>query len=268
MIKHLFGLIILSFITSACSFSASSEPESPETPTPLIQLSQHKIISDFKFVDHNSQPFGLADLRGQWSLVFFGFTHCPDICPPTLIEMANLYKKMKQANLPNEQLPQFIFASVDPKRDTVEKIKTYVKGFHPDFKGIVGDKFNLIALSKQLGVYYLKADIETDSDDEHNAHQPSDDEHSAHQPSNDEHSAHQPSDDEHSAHQPSDDEHSAHQPSNDEHSAHQPSNDDYLINHTGNIIIFNPEGLYIGFFRSPHHSEKMVELWTTLTQKK
>ena len=218
MKKHLIGLIILSFITGACSFSDSSEPESPEIPTPLIQLSQHKIISDFKFVDHNSQPFGLADLKGQWSLVFFGFTHCPDICPPTLIEMANLYKKMKQAKRPNEQLPQFIFASVDPKRDTVEKIKTYVKAFHPEFKGIVGDKFNLIALSKQLGVYYLKADIETDSDDEH--------------------------------------------------SAHQPSNDDYLINHTGNIIIFNPEGEYIGFFRSPHHSEKMVELWTTLTQKK
>lgn len=88
------------------------------------------------FVDEQGQPFGPERLRGRWSILFFGFTHCPDVCPTTLVQLALLEKQL--TDLPAGQRPQIILMSVDPERDTPEQLAKYVKTFSPTFTGVTG----------------------------------------------------------------------------------------------------------------------------------
>ena len=100
------------------------------------------------FIDQQGQPFGLEQLRGHWSILFFGFTSCPDVCPMTLALLAQVEKKL--ADLPAEQRPHIVLVSVDPKRDTPERLAQYVKSFSPTFTGITGDAVQEFAL--KMGV--------------------------------------------------------------------------------------------------------------------
>lgn len=96
-----------------------------EPPRPLPPLS---------FVDQQGQPFGPERLRGRWSILFFGFTHCPDVCPTTLALLAQVEKQL--TDLPAEHQPQIILMSVDPERDTPERLARYVESFSPTFTGV------------------------------------------------------------------------------------------------------------------------------------
>lgn len=102
------------------------------------------------FVDEQGQPFGPERLRGHWSILFFGFTHCPDVCPTTLVQLALLEKQL--ADLPAEQQPQIILMSVDPERDTPEQLAKYVKTFSPTFTGVTGDQAAMHEFALKLGV--------------------------------------------------------------------------------------------------------------------
>ncbi len=89
-------------------------------------------------------------------LAFFGYTHCPDVCPTALSMLAQVMKKLeKDSTL--DTLPQVIFISVDPERDTPELLKKFVPYFHPDFIGVTGDPQQLLLLTRQLGIMYGKA---------------------------------------------------------------------------------------------------------------
>lgn len=99
-----------------------------EPPRPLPAMS---------FVDQQGQPFGPERLRGHWSILFFGFTHCPDVCPTTLALLAQVEKQL--TDLPGEQRPQIVLMSVDPERDTPEQLARYVKSFSPTFTGVTSD---------------------------------------------------------------------------------------------------------------------------------
>jgi protein SCO1/2 len=102
------------------------------------------------FVDQDGQPFGVAQLRGHWSILFFGFTFCPDICPTTLALLAQVEKQL--ADLPPEQRPHVVLVSVDARRDTPERLAQYVKSFSPTFTGITaGDQAAVEAFATQLG---------------------------------------------------------------------------------------------------------------------
>lgn len=103
------------------------------------------------FVDQDGQPFGVEQLRGHWSILFFGFTSCPDICPTTLALLAQVEKQL--ADLPPEQRPHVVLVSVDAKRDTPERLAQYVKSFSPTFTGITaGDQAAVEAFAMKLGV--------------------------------------------------------------------------------------------------------------------
>lgn len=103
------------------------------------------------FVDQDGQPFGLDQLRGHWSILFFGFTFCPDVCPTTLALLAQVEKQL--ADLPSEQRPQVVLVSVDAKRDTPERLAQYVKSFSPTFTGITaGDQPAVEEFAMKLGV--------------------------------------------------------------------------------------------------------------------
>jgi protein SCO1/2 len=102
------------------------------------------------FIDQQGQPFGLEQLRGHWSILFFGFTSCPDVCPTTLALLAQVEKKL--ADLPAEQRPHIVLVSVDPKRDTPERLARYVKSFSPTFTGITGEPAAMQEFALKMGV--------------------------------------------------------------------------------------------------------------------
>jgi protein SCO1 len=107
----------------------------------------------FRLTDHHGRVFDNSGLEGGWSLMFFGFTSCPDVCPMTMQILRDIDKEISAAGA---GAPRIVFVSVDPERDTVERLRQYVGYFHPDFIGISGDHANLQDLARSLGVFYAK----------------------------------------------------------------------------------------------------------------
>ncbi len=107
---------------------------------------------DFALIDHNGKPRTLADFKGKAVVVFFGFTQCPDVCPTTMAEMANVVQQLG----PQGEKVQVLFISVDPERDTPALLAKYVPSFHPSFLGLVGDKAATEKVAKEFRVFYQK----------------------------------------------------------------------------------------------------------------
>lgn len=119
-----------------------------------IMLDQTKPLVTFSLIDMNGNKFTDQSFLDQWSLVFFGFTTCPDICPMAM-SILNQALKIIHAE-PGIPTPKVIFVSVDPERDTPEKLKQYVQHFNKDFIGVTGNHTQLTEFSRQLGVVYEK----------------------------------------------------------------------------------------------------------------
>lgn len=108
----------------------------------------------------NGENFSIDDLTGQWHFLFFGYTHCPDVCPVTMGVLAQA-KKIAVSN--NHIFPEVVFISVDPERDKVEMLSDYVQYFDKDFVGVTGDKDLIKALSLQMSVVYMKTPVDDSS---------------------------------------------------------------------------------------------------------
>lgn len=114
-------------------------------------------VQPFELTDFNGKRFDAGRLKGHWSFVFFGYTHCPDVCPTTLSELARVFNRL--ADDPAlQQNTEFVFVSVDPKRDTPEQLKTFVHYFNPGFLAATGDDEQLTRFAKQLFVVYQRDD--------------------------------------------------------------------------------------------------------------
>jgi protein SCO1 len=114
-------------------------------------LSPRRALPDFSLIDERGQSFGPRNLRGHWSLMFFGYTNCPDFCPTTLSTLAAMEKNLRAGGAPVR--PQVIFMSVDAKRDTPEQLAKYVPYFDPEFIGITAaDQPTIEAVARKLGV--------------------------------------------------------------------------------------------------------------------
>ena len=100
--------------------------------------------------DQSGQAFDLARMRGHWTLLFFGFTNCPDVCPTTLATLAETRRQL--ADLPPEEIPEVVLATVDPARDTPAALARYVAHFDPSFTGLTGSQDAIDALARDLGV--------------------------------------------------------------------------------------------------------------------
>ncbi len=118
-------------------------------------LPSPKAISTFNLTDDNSKPFTNDSLKGHWTLMTFGFSHCTDVCPLTLTELNKMYNQLK-SQYPSDQLPQVVFVSVDPERDHTNVLHNYVTNFNPNFIGATGLKDDLNTFVKDLGVFYSK----------------------------------------------------------------------------------------------------------------
>ncbi len=125
-------------------------------------LSAARKITVPALVKDNGHAFTLDDLTGHWSLLFFGYTHCPDICPTTMGAVA---QAGKIARTNNHLFPRVFFVSVDPERDKVEMLTEYVQYFDKDFIAVTGDEKLIKAFTLQMSVVYMKMPDEGDTGD-------------------------------------------------------------------------------------------------------
>ena len=115
-----------------------------------------KPLTAFSLTDHQDRAFDLSRLKGKWSFLFFGFTHCPDICPTTLAVLALARESIVKSTVSAKDI-QFVFISVDPNRDTAAKLRQYVDHFDSTFLGVTGDNAQIGNLAGQLGAEYRVA---------------------------------------------------------------------------------------------------------------
>jgi protein SCO1/2 len=113
-----------------------------------------KPLQAFELFDQHRQPFNLEHLKGKWSLVFFGYTSCPDICPTTLSTLGRVIKILQADSADLADL-QVAFVSVDTQRDTPDDIANYLKYFNEDFLGITGRQQDIDSLARQFGAGYV-----------------------------------------------------------------------------------------------------------------
>lgn len=113
-----------------------------------------RILSDFSLLDQTGEPFSRSDLQGHWNLVFFGFTHCPDICPLTMAELRQFYEGLDTDRL---EKPRVFLVTVDPLRDNPATMAAYLENYHGDFIGLSGDPAAIAQLASELYVAYGEA---------------------------------------------------------------------------------------------------------------
>lgn len=131
-----------------------------------IVFDKPRRFSDFSLVDHRNHTFTREQLQGKWSLIFFGFTHCPDICPMTLVDMVNL-----KAALPPELADntQMLLVSLDPARDTPELLASYLQSFDSEFIGVTGEFLSIRKFANEVNVAFAKVTQGDDYTVDHSA---------------------------------------------------------------------------------------------------
>ena len=132
-----------------------------------IVFDKPRIIPPFELVDHEGQPFTLDQLKGKWTVVFFGFTSCPDICPATLATLSQWYKKLDPEVRAQTQVAML---TVDPARDTPAKLASYMNHFDQDFIGITGEFLPIKTLTDQLNVAFNRVVTGDDYTVDHSSH--------------------------------------------------------------------------------------------------
>ena len=118
----------------------------------LTDITGAKFGKTLELTDHNGQRRTLGDFKGKVVAVFFGFTHCPDACPTTMVELANVAKELGA----DADKLQVLFITVDPERDTAAALKTYVPAFNPTFLGLTGTPDEISRTAKEFKIYYQK----------------------------------------------------------------------------------------------------------------
>lgn len=148
--KKLFSLLLPLLLVSSLSLTACSEPAKLAfTNTDVTGLAYAK---DFSMPDFNGKLRHLADFKGKVVVIFFGYTQCPDVCPTTMVELANVMKELG----PQADQVQVLFVTLDPERDTPQILAQYVPNFDKRFLGLVGDLAATQKMAKEFKIFYEK----------------------------------------------------------------------------------------------------------------
>jgi protein SCO1/2 len=139
-----FSLVLLALSLAACS------PQAPKFRS--SDITGADFGKELALTGHDGRPRTLADFRGKLVVLSFGFTHCPDICPTTLADLAAALKKLG----PDAARVQVLFVSVDPERDTPEVLAKYVPAFDASFLGLTGDAAATQRTAKEFRIFYEK----------------------------------------------------------------------------------------------------------------
>ena len=110
----------------------------------------------FTLVDHNNEAFNETTLLGRWSFLFFGYTHCPDVCPITLSVLNSVAQRLQDVGADT----RFVFISVDPERDTPEKLASFVSYFNKNFIGVTGSEQQIEQFTRELGIMHMRVAAE------------------------------------------------------------------------------------------------------------
>jgi protein SCO1/2 len=146
-----FRFIITGLLLAGLALAGCDKPESgPKFK--LTDVTGANFGKELALTDHNGKPRTLADFRGKVVTVFFGFTHCPDVCPTTLAEMALVAKELG----PDANKLQVLFVTVDPERDTRELLSRYVPSFNPSFLGLYGNAGATARAAKEFKIFFHK----------------------------------------------------------------------------------------------------------------
>jgi protein SCO1 len=147
MMKKLLAVLALAMLLGGCD-KVFNKPASFDT-TDVTGIEYGK---DFALLDHNGKPRTLADFRGKVVVLFFGYTSCPDVCPTTMAELANIMKQLG----PQADQVQVLFVTLDPERDTREVLASYVPAFDKRFLGLYGDAAATAKVAREFKVFYSK----------------------------------------------------------------------------------------------------------------
>ncbi len=152
--RQLITLALLPLWLAACDKAAAPPPQFN-----AIDITGAEYARDFDLPDADGQRRRLADFKGKVTVVFFGYTQCPDVCPTTMLELA----EVKKALGADGARVQGVFVTIDPERDTAQVLKAYVTNFSPDFIALRGSDEETKAVAKQFKVYYAKVPGKTEA---------------------------------------------------------------------------------------------------------
>lgn len=135
--------------------SAASAPATPQLQAPGYLLPEPLSVQEFSLVDQQGQPFTQERLRDRWTLLMFGYTHCPDVCPATLTQLRATVKRVAEGE-PKLKLA-VVFVTLDPERDPPAQLKKYLRSVDESFVGVGGSPADVAAFTQQFRVRYEKA---------------------------------------------------------------------------------------------------------------
>lgn len=150
-------LLVSALVLSGCGTDGDDSGPTA-TPLPGTVLDPPKPLGDFTLTGHTGDPFQFSSLRGNVAVLYFGYASCPDVCPTTLAD----YRRVKAILGEDAQQVRFLFISVDPLRDTPERLASYITAFDPDFLAATGDDATLRTIARDYGVFYQRVDYEND----------------------------------------------------------------------------------------------------------
>jgi protein SCO1/2 len=151
-------LVVAIAIAVAAAALVGSRPGKEAFVKPPAEIEDYlfweaRELAEFKLTGADSKTLGLNDLKGKWSFIFFGYIHCPDVCPLTMGVLGKAFKLIEQDPTAHREV-QGVFVSVDPKRDTPELVKEYASYFGDKFIGVTGEDAQLEAFSRQMSALY------------------------------------------------------------------------------------------------------------------
>ena len=156
------GVIIAVLATAAGIWSARMVLQRPvvEDELAATRFPVARTVQPFELIDHNHEVFDNAALQQRWSFVFFGYTYCPDVCPTTLSVLNSIAQRLQDV----DDDIRFVMVTVDPQRDTPERLAEFVTYFNGDFLGVTGTDEALEQLTSQLGILYDRVEPEPGSE--------------------------------------------------------------------------------------------------------
>ncbi|HHJ14743.1 MAG TPA: SCO family protein [Gammaproteobacteria bacterium] len=143
--RHIIPVLTLLWALAGCHPSAPPALSSATFIDPPLE------VDAFRLTDHKGRAFTREHLRGAWSLAFFGYSHCPDVCPQALAILNQLIGQLQDQGVP--ALPRVLFVSLDPEHDSPQQLARYLAAFPPVFTGVTGDPGELHKLTRPLGIF-------------------------------------------------------------------------------------------------------------------
>jgi protein SCO1/2 len=140
----------LGFLVFALLLSSCTQEDKPEQKFSTVDITDAPWGKDFSLIDHNGIPRSIGDFKDKATIVFFGYTNCPDMCPMAMYKWSQVVEKLGE----EAKRVQVLFVTLDPKRDTPEVLKQYATAFHPTFLGMYADEKTIFQTAEDFKVFY------------------------------------------------------------------------------------------------------------------